>query len=460
MAGLPGYLLGHPDYKMSQTVQPDTRNFLCDHCGGEIRISYDLPPTVAPCPHCSGEITSPPPPLPKRSENLAVAPPEEPEMDFASKEGRLEEGKEAEEKAAAEENAAERLAAEKVAAEKLERSVSVKEKAAPDDFLESEEAGSRSRAIPEILFLVAMLVLAGLVVGGVILLRSRGKDEPKPLVPEMDNARFIREGWKNVATEQLRGFLDAEGAEEKAKFVIGGSARVAEMEAFYSSIALDESDTPLDAFGHQDQDLVDREGGVFLMQYERPAQFDIREFFRTVETLEVRYDLEEADQLLSSVNKLQYFAMDPVKAMAFFKRDGNKLQLDWTTYVQTKYRTLKKFSGYPAAGTSGVFRVMLQEDIPDLSTGNAAAIRTYRAMDPGNSSDYVKVPVAENSEVGQLVSELKRVIFWEFLGLGGVEGNTETVTEPEELDPGFPVGESAVSEVAKGAADGVETPES
>ena len=460
MAGLPGYLLGHPDYKMSQTVQPDTRNFLCDHCGGEIRISYDLPPTVAPCPHCSGEITSPPPPLPKRSEDLAVAPPEEPEMDFASKEGRLEEGKEAEEKAAAEENAAERLAAEKVAAEKLERSVSVKEKAAPDDFLESEEAGSRSRAIPEILFLVAMLVLAGLVVGGVILLRSRGKDEPKPLVPEIDNARFIREGWKSVATEQLRGFLDAEGAEEKAKFVIGGSARVAEMEAFYSSIARDESDTPLDAFGHQDQDLVDREGGVFLMQYERPIQFDIREFFRTVETLEVRYDLEEADQLLSSVNKLQHFAMDPVKAMAFFKRDGNKLQLDWTTYVQTKYRTLKKFFGYPAAGTSGVFRVMLQEDIPDLSTGNAAAIRTYLAMDPGNSSDYVKVPVAENSEVGQLVSELKRVICWEFLGLGGVEGNTETVPEPEELDPGFPVGESAVSEVAKGATDGVETPES
>ena len=224
-----------------------------------------------------------------------MAPPEEPEMDFASKEGRLEEGKEAEEKAAAEESAAEEEAAaaekaeaeenaaERLAAEKLERSVSVKEKVAPDDFLESEEAGSRSRAIPGIWFLVAMLVLAGLVVGGVILLRSGGEDDPKRSVPEMDNARFIREGWKNVATEQLRGFFDAEGAEEKAKFVIGGSARVAEMEAFYGSIALDESDTPLDAFGHQDQDqdLVDREGGVFLMQYEGAAQFDVREFFRT-----------------------------------------------------------------------------------------------------------------------------------------------------------------------------------
>jgi hypothetical protein len=40
----------------------DQRHFHCDHCNGRIAIPYDLPVTIAPCPHCQLVITSPPPP--------------------------------------------------------------------------------------------------------------------------------------------------------------------------------------------------------------------------------------------------------------------------------------------------------------------------------------------------------------------------------------------------------------
>ena len=44
---------------MTQSEHPATRSFQCEHCGGEIRIPYELPPTEAPCPHCEELIESP-----------------------------------------------------------------------------------------------------------------------------------------------------------------------------------------------------------------------------------------------------------------------------------------------------------------------------------------------------------------------------------------------------------------
>lgn len=51
--------------------------------------------------------------------------------------------------------------------------------------------------------------------------------------------------------------------------------------------------------------------------------------------------------------------------------------------------------------------------------------------------------------------ELKRVICWEFLGLGGEEGNTVKVAEPVE-----PVPESAGDEEGQAVPDAAGTPES
>ena len=48
---------------MTQSEHPATRSFQCEHCGGEIRIPYELPPTEAPCPHCEELIESPAPPV-------------------------------------------------------------------------------------------------------------------------------------------------------------------------------------------------------------------------------------------------------------------------------------------------------------------------------------------------------------------------------------------------------------
>lgn len=131
--------------------------------------------------------------------------------------------------------------------------------------------------------------------------------------------------------------------------------------------------------------------------------------------------------------------------------------------------------------------MVLQEDIADLSTGGEEATRYYRLSDPGNAGDYVKVRVREETELGGVLSELnwigvagveiptrtatvelewsegedprvelKRVICWEFLGLGGEEGNTVKVAEPVEPEPV----ESAGDEEGQAVPDAAGTPES
>ena len=48
---------------MPQTTSPATRRFHCTSCRGEIEIPFELPPTTAPCPHCATSISSPAPPV-------------------------------------------------------------------------------------------------------------------------------------------------------------------------------------------------------------------------------------------------------------------------------------------------------------------------------------------------------------------------------------------------------------
>ena len=287
---------------------------------------------------------------------------------------------------------------------------------------------------------------------GVYLLR--GGDSELPL-KQLDRDlvkrnQFLRDGWKGAATEQLRGFLGAKTVEEKAGYVVGGESRLPEMRAFYEGREIDDSDTPLAAFIHHDLELPDRTRGIFLMRYERPAQFNIREFFRPVAPLEVQYRVEDPGLLLSSFAMLDHFAMEPVRVMAFFKLEGDELRLDWDVYAQTKYRLLKEYSSFPRPGTSRVFRVIIQEDIPDYLFVDPKLVRYYRISEPSNAEDYVKVPVESSSQLGRALAELnwigvevdavptrtatvelewtvgsdpklrlKDLLCWEFLGLGG-----------------------------------------
>ncbi len=262
--------------------------------------------------------------------------------------------------------------------------------------------------------------------------------------------QFLRDGWTGVATEQLRGFMEAATPEEKAPYVIGGESRLEEMRAFYAEEEFDDGDIPLTAFMHNELDMPDRQRGIFVMSYERPAQFSIREFFRPVAPLEVQYRVEEPDLLLSSFAMLENFAMDPVRVIAYFKQEGDTLMLDWEVFVQTKYRLMREFTSFPRPGTSRMFRVNIQEDIPDSLHADPELVRYYRIADPSNARDYVKVPVAVASVLGRTLSELnwiggevgetpvrtatvvlgwttgadpklrlEELVCWEFLGLGG-----------------------------------------
>ena len=516
---------------MSQSNHPESRNFFCDHCGGEIQISYDLPPTTAPCPFCKADLTSPAPPLPERAADVpavlvaneaaaaeavagvslgaeqsldsesgpvsgALAPEVEltPEAELTPE---VEEAPEIEEviedlspsvpeEVPIDESVEKRILEALMEEEALETALPESMRMVDKEVQEVTEARPKaapSRVVnPAIIFLAAALLMVGLVVLGAFLLMShKGDDEEDDQSEVIDQRRFVQEGWKVVATNRLSGFLAAKTIEEKAKHVIGGAERVEDMRNFYGFKVPDEADMPVDAFSADGSNIQNRERGIFLMRYEWPAQFDIREFFRPVAPLEVQYKLEEPGLLLSGLARLENFAMEPARAMVFFKQVGSDLRIDWDTYVQTKHRTLRQFSGLPLSGADERFRVKVAEDIPDLSSAVVAGMRCYRLTDPGIDADYVKVYVSEDSEAGQqlaglnwigvegaaIVSRtatvdlmwssgddprlaLKQIVCWEFLGLGGEEGNAELPVEDEESGA---EGEGGSEEVAPSGDD-------
>jgi hypothetical protein len=188
------------------------------------------------------------------------------------------------------------------------------------------------------------------------------------------------------------------------------------------------------------------------MIYDQPPQFEMKEFFRPLASLEVQYGVDEADLLLSTLALVGNFAMEPLRVHAFFKRNPEGLKLDWEIFAQTKYRTLQNFVELPEVGQTNVFRVFIVEDVPDKGRA-VTGTRTYRVADTANSSDSARVNVNVDSDTGRALSiinwrgakesrpitktatvelkwvgeatapelEISRFICWEFLGLGGQE---------------------------------------
>lgn len=330
---------------------------------------------------------------------------------------------------------------------------------------------AKSKVRPLIYFGAGLaVVLLGLL--AIVLLNRPGEDAKKPVVrvnnsPEATRMKFLRDGWKQSATEVMEAFLKAETIEEKAKFVVGGESRIPEMSEFYREREVADMDTPLQAFSHEDLVMEDKERGLFLMRYDRPAQFAMNEFFRPVAPLEVQYKTEEPDALLATAADLDNFAMDPVRILAFFKGEGESLKLDWDVFVQTKHRLLKQFLEAPSPGSRHVFRVRIHEDVPSVKQDSAAEVRYYRVIDPANDDDFCKIPVVVDSALGKHLSTLnwvgvesakissrgatvelawsddeeprvyiKRLLCWEYLGLGGVMGNLRLNPDADTVNLG------------------------
>ena len=404
-------------------------------------IPADLPPTTGPCPHCSGVITSPeidapvapvaaiPPPPAVVVERTPPPPPAEIPPPPAS------------------------LPSE-VVPEIAPPSKPTEPAPSPKKSIPKANRSQRSSLIPAALVVLALFLLG---LGGVYytsLEMSQTIAPPTVKIasgdPKINEANYIRIGWQKDAYRLLRGYMAATCGKDKAPFILNGSALASQIEDFYGGGVIHDSDTPAEAFSIYELSEEDRKRGLFMMIYDQPPQFEMKEFFRPLASLEVQYGVDEADLLLSTLARVGNFAMEPLRVHAFFKRTADGLKLDWEIFAQTKYRTLQNFVELPEVGQSGVFRVFIVEDVPDKGR-TLPGTRTYRVADPANTSDTARVNVKVDSEMGRALStinwrgtkqnrpitrtatvelkwsgeptapelEVGRFVCWEFLGLGG-----------------------------------------
>lgn len=333
--------------------------------------------------------------------------------------------------------------------------------AADEEFPDADADSEELPPPPRSLVSVMLVFLALAIVGGVVVhfaSKELAKNvKPQPILAAVGNhamqeANYLRIGWQKDAYDLLRGFLSAPSVEEKLPFILNPEALGPKLASFYGGDFARDGDTPAEAFSAYELEMEDRQRGLFMMIYDQPPQFRMREFFRPLASLEVQYGIEEADMLLSTVARAGNFAMEPVRAHAFFKRTAQGLRLDWELFAQTKYRTLRQFVDLSTSGKIEVFRVLIVEDVPDKGQA-VAGTRTYRIEDPANPGDNARINVRVDSEIGRALSKINwrgtkdkqplaqtatvelqwsgdandpelvisRFVCWEFLGLGGEE---------------------------------------
>ena len=391
------------------------REFRCEYCNGLIRIPADLPPTTGPCPHCAKSITSPAPVLhPLESlTNDQDAQPEEPPL--------------------------------------LAKGPKIRD----EDELEEQTQENRRNYLPAIIAAIAILIAIAL--GSILALQEMKKPPAIALGNEaiteneaLREAQYLRTGWKKEAYQVLDGFLKATTAEAKLPYILNGDTLAASVQEFYGSGSVNDSDTPADAFSAYDLSTEDKQRGLFMLVFDQPPQFSLKEFFRPLATLEVQYGITEADLLLSSMARVSNFAIDPMRVHAFFRKTPEGLKLDWEIFAQTKYRQLANFLETPQIGNRKVFRVFIMEDVQDPRFSIVTS-RTYRIADPANTDHSARITVAVDSDVGRALSQInwlgtegktpqtrtstielewrgnndephlaiRRFLCWEFLGLGG-----------------------------------------
>lgn len=315
---------------------------------------------------------------------------------------------------------------------------------------------NRSGLIPAMLVLLVLILLGGAAV--YFASKEFGRNIESPVIkvasgnPAVNEANYIRVGWQKDAYQILSGYMAATSTEAKLPFILNSTRLQPKIHDFYGGGKIIDSDTPAENFSVYELSEEDRKRGLFMMVYDQPPQFEMKEFFRPLASLEVQYGIDEADLLLSTLARVSNFAMEPLRVHAFFKRTPEGLKLDWEIFAQTKYRTFQNFVELPEPGQTGTFRIFIVEDVPDKGRA-VAGTRTYRLVDPANTSDIARVNVKVDSEMGRALSlinwrgtkenrpitrtatielkwagdtsapelEISRFICWEFLGLGGQE---------------------------------------
>jgi hypothetical protein len=452
-------------------IANNQREFRCNHCSGKILIPRNLPATTGPCPHCGGVITSPAPeaetPVAPMQVTVPVhvqAPPATPVQapavaqlpTVAQAPPPAQTPAVTQAPAAVPQKAVippPRQSTAPTAAQGPSPTplTEIQTAEAPAKLIKPK-AKSRKGLIAAMLVFLALILAAGAALFFVMQEMGRNIEPPAATVavdPQVTESQYLRIGWQKEAYDLLRDFMEADSAQGKLPYVIPTDGLEERIDLFYGGVEINDADTPAEAFSVYELSMEDRKRGMFMMIYDQPPQFNMREFFRPLASLEVQYGLEEADVLLDTMARVGNFAMEPVRAHAFFKRTKDGLKLDWEIFAQTKYRTLRSFVELPELDQKGVFRVFIVEDVPDKGRA-VAGTRTYRVADPANTTDSARVNVKVDSEIGRALSiinwrgtketkpitrtatvelrwggdeapelEITRFICWEFLGLGG-----------------------------------------
>lgn len=390
------------------------RSFPCVYCRKAIYIPMRLPPTEAPCPHCGETVTSPP--FEEYEASVPIASPK---------------------------------SVPDIAGDPLPP-------ARPTEEIHAQRRKKLSRMPLMALIVVTLTFIPVLLVAVFFPERLRKPDffsamrVDRVAAATMKDKLYRERGWQAEAVALLEAFQSADTIEERASMTVGGDSNIPDMEAHYAKFSFIESDTPVSGFSPVMLPETDTQRGIFLMNYNRPEQYDIRQFFRPLPPLRVEYGLEETSLMLKAESGIGSFVSEPVRVMAYFhKSENQELLLDWHVYRQTKCRLFRSFLEAAQPGESALFRVYIEQD-KESGGGNPGGSTVFRISDPAFSDDHIKVLIKDDSPLGQAFAPLtdgapggrralkegatvelewsqgpnpqlrmKNFLCWEFLNLGG-----------------------------------------
>ena len=412
------------------TQQPQQRDFHCSYCNERIVIPFSLPSTTGPCPHCNETIISPPPPEPSPAPEEVLEAPQKPvHLPAASRT----------------ENPAPRQTTVPVQPEKPPVSVA---KAEPTPGPPVKERKSSSGIMKGMLVLLLLILVGG---AAFYFMTQNAATEVKPpsftVAPKVTKApasEYNKTGWKKEAPEVLEKFLAGKTAEEKLPYINDAERLGPKLIEFYGDAVIADSDTPTADFQLSD-DLPDTDlnRGIFLMTYTQPLKAPLQNFNQQNSPPK---DQDEKETPLSPEADDSDPTAPQVRIYAFFKHTPDGLKLDWEVFAQTKYGLLQNFIDRREIGSTQTFRILISEEVPEKGQ-ETPGIRSYSLVDPTTMAEAVEVDVIAESEAGRALStlqqepspstatvelvwaeqagkpklEIKRLVSWEFLGLGGTE---------------------------------------
>ena len=403
-------------------------SFDCEHCQKPVLIGVGLPPTTAPCPHCGYTVTSPDQ-TETQQEVVATA--------------------------------------------------SVVEES-PEEVSQAAAKKGKIPILPAAI--VVLLALGGVMAWVIVNANKEGDTAVSPSedvaaasteVPAESSPDVPLENPDDVIVQQpevpavmsvedqtaqlLSDFITAGSPEEKMQYVIPNDGVLEGLENYFP-IGVSDDDLPISSFvfrGGNDQDR-----GIYLMSYRRPAEVGVHDYFQAVSHLDAI--TQKDDSLLDEVSHSSNddISSQDLSVIAFFKKMEDGLKLDSSVFIQSKFRTLQAFTGYPQPGKSKVFRVALSEmvshDFHDDDTK-----RVYRVSDFAYPKEFVSVAVDVDSELGDKLAvlnwrgtqqrvkqrmatvelmwsddespvlEMKSLLCWEFLGVGGELEKKDSDTDSE-----------------------------